>query len=352
MRDPFDYQLDLLADDLIQESADAKRSQRGWYVTLALIVLAALGILWAIHSWNVKTAQSNLGGEEGVLYDGVYYIYAGSGFPLPNEVKVPRGIFAYTPGEEPELLVSTRDYALNTLFPCWDVNGQGLYFVDGWDNTLWCMDLDTREVRQIYELPKAHDPLEETEDMTWKQVLSGEYREAHQASADYNPCMFVQYLDEERIILLCSDGVEDFFLTLDCRTGEVLDKQTEEPPELTEPQEGTLAYEARRLGLPEGSVETEEGEAYYWSVALADKWLFYGKEWPNEDPRIADYQFQFLAMDVDTGESYLVSEEVKPHIAVTDGVWFYTCGDATDCYKLEYTPEGIPCGLTLVENDI
>ena len=63
MRDPFDYQLDLLADDLIQESADAKRSQRGWYVTLALIVLAALGILWAIHSWNVKTAQSNLGGE-------------------------------------------------------------------------------------------------------------------------------------------------------------------------------------------------------------------------------------------------------------------------------------------------
>lgn len=352
MRDPFDYQLDLLADDLIQESAEAKRSRWGWYATVAAIVLAAMAILGGILFWMGRESQKDLGGEPGVLQDGVYYIYAGSGFTLPNEIRVPRGIFAYTPGQEPELLVSTQDYALDTLFPCWDVNSHGLYFVDGWDNTLWCMDLDTREVSLIYDLPEAPDPLEGTEDMTWQQVLSGEYREAYEASMNYNTYMFVQYLDKERIILLCGDGMEDYFLTLDCRTGEVLAQETGEPPELTEPQEGTLAYEVQRLGLPEGTVETEEGEVSYGYLDLADQWLFYVKRWPNEDPRIAAYHAQLLAMDVDTGESYLVSEEVTPYVAVTDGVWFYTCGDATDCYKLEYTPEGVPCGLTLVENDI
>ena len=188
MRDPFDYQLDLLADDLIQESADAKRSQWTWYVRLALIVLAALGILWAIHSWNVKTAQSNLGGEEGVLYDGVYYIYAGSGLSLPNETRVPRGIFAYTPGQEPELLVSTEDYMPDTLFPSWNVNSHGLYFIDLWTNNLYRMDLDTRELALLYDLPEAPDPLEETEDMTWQQVLSGEYRETREAAQAYPLC--------------------------------------------------------------------------------------------------------------------------------------------------------------------
>lgn len=347
MRDPFAYQFDLLADDLIQESAEAKRSRWGWYATVAAIVLAALAILGGILFWMGRESQKDLGGEPGVLQDGVYYIYAGSGFTLPNEIRVPRGIFAYTPGQEPELLVSTEDYALDTIFPCWNVNSHGLYFVDDWDNTLWRMDLETRETTPLYQLPTAPDPLEETEDMDWKQVLSGEYRAAHEASMDYNPYMFVQYLDEERIVLLCSDGVEDYFLTLDCRTGEVLAQETGEPPELTEPQEGTLDYEVQRLGLP-----YEDGETWYGYLDVAGKWLFYTKRWPNEDPRIQTSHAQLLAMDVDTGERYLVSEEVTPYMAVTDGVWFYTCGDATDCYKLEYTPDGVPCGLTLVENDI
>lgn len=423
MRDPFDYQFDLLADDLIQESADAKRSQWTWYVRLALIVLAALGILWAIHSWNVKTAQSNLGGEEGVLYDGVYYIYAGSGLSLPNETRVPRGIFAYTPGQEPELLVSTEDYMPDTLFPSWNVNSHGLYFIDLWTNNLYRMDLDTRELALLYDLPEAPDPLEETEDMTWQQVLSGEYRETREAAQAYHPYVLLNGLWEDRIALICDDGVERYYLTLDCRTGEILSREEDDQRKGWNLVAGERTLEQYQVDYPEGTeypnweFDVEHDLYYYtdlrekgesllppgtqiedyetraigdgilvvyhpfedygqWSaklfladgadldlpkdtegiwrqyLAVSGKWLFYTETREAEKNGVTIRRSTLQAMDLDAGETYLVQEDMNLNRAVTDGVWFYTCGDATDCYKLEYTPEGIPCGLTLVENDI
>lgn len=354
MRDPFDYSFDLLDDDLIRESADAKGSRKSWYLTLAFVLLAALVCLLAIRHWTVQEAQRDLGGEEGVLQNGAYYIYAGSGFSLPNEVRVPRGIFAYTPGQEPELLVSTEDYAMDVLFHSWDVNSHSLYFVDENTVSLYRMDLETREVTALYAMPAPMDPEEVAKDMTWDEVKSGAYREAMEEAASYSPYLLLHDLDEEQVILVCSDGTEDTYLTLDSRTGEVLAQQADAPPALTVPPGEALAAEARRLGLPEETETVNEDgrEVRYSSLTLTDAWLFYTKTWPNEDPAITVWPRQLWAMDRDTGERYLVQEETDLYQVVTDGTWLYRCGDATDCYRLDYTPEGIPCGLTLIEEGI
>ena len=56
-------------------------------------------------------------------------------------------------------------------------------------------------------------------------------------------------------------------------------------------------------------------------------------------------------VDLETGESYEVSPTYI-YFAVTDGNWFYSYGDYTNCYQLEYDDQGIPCGLTLIESNI
>lgn len=354
MRDPFDYSFDLLDDDLIRESAEAKRSRKGWYLTLAFVLLAAAVCLLAIRHWTVQEAQQDLGGEEGVLQDGVYYTYAGSGLVLPNEVRIPRGIFAYLPGQEPELLVSTEDYAIDVLFYSWDVNSHSLYFVDDTTVCLYRMDLATREVSALYAMPAPVDPKEVAKGMTWEEVKSGAYREAMEDAMNYAPYLLLQDLDEDRIILSCTEGTECSYLTLDCRTGELLAQQAEMPPALTVSAEAAMEAEAQRLGLPEPGAPAMEGdrEVWYSSLALTDGWLFYTKTWPNEDPAIAVWSRQLWAMDRNTGASHLVQEETDLSRVITDGTWLYDCGTVTDCYRLDYTPEGIPCGLTLIEERI
>lgn len=138
------------------------------------------------------------------------------------------------------------------------------------------------------------------------------------------------------------------------RDEEILARQEEMPPILTVPAGEVMDQEARRLGLPEvGQPVLEDGrEVSYSSLTLTDRWLFYTKSWPDEDPAIATWHRQLRAMDRGSGESYLVQEETDLYQVVTDGTWLYRCGDATDCYRLEYTDEGIPCGLTLIEERI
>ena len=324
MRDPFDYPLEPMTPQRAETLQKEQQARNSWMATGIVILLVAFVIFGAIMLWMGKTSQEDLGGEPGAIQDGVYYVYGGSGFVLPNEIRVPIGLCAYTPGQEPEILVSAEDYSLNTIFPCWNVNAQGLFFFDQNTCILYRMDLNTREITSFYAFPET-DPA---------------------------PVVFFQYLDEEQLIVSYNLDPTYYYLTLDCRTGEVLTKQKEKPPELAEPQEGTLAYEVQRLALSQGTVMENGEENWYNYLAFAAPWLFYVKQFPNENPAIAAYHSQLWVMNVETEERYLVQDEIEPYHMVTDGNWFYICGGDTDCYQLEYNDQGIPCGLTLIEERI
>ena len=90
--------------------------------------------LWLRRCWCGLSPQSHprqdVGGEAGVLQDGAYYVFAGSGFPGPDEARVPQGIFRYVPGEGKEQLVSYQAHRMDVLFSCWGVNTHSLYYVD------------------------------------------------------------------------------------------------------------------------------------------------------------------------------------------------------------------------------
>lgn len=326
MRDPFDHPLEPMTSEQIRTDQKERHARQSWMVTGTVILLVACGLFFLMMTWMGKESQKTLGGEPGIIQDGVYYVYGGGGFTLPGEVQAPIGLCAYTPGQEPEVLVSAKEYGLDTIFPCWDVNSHGLYFSDLYTDSLYRMDLETREVTTLYTLPDAPE--------------------------NTNPYIFPNGLWEDRIALICYDGFADYHLVLDCRTGEVLERQSEEPTELTEPREGTLAYEVQRLGLPEGSVVENGQESWHAYLAFADPWLFYAKEFPDENPAIAVNHSQLWAMDVETEEQYLVQDDIALYQVVTDGNWFYNCGGDTDCYQLEYSDDGIPCGLTLIEERI
>ena len=110
-----------------------------------------------------------------------------------------------------------------------------------------------------------------------------------------------------------------------------------------------------RLFLPDGSIldlpkDTED--AYYRYLAVSGQWFFYMENQRDPTPNVTRWITELRAMDLETGESYLVSTEYDPYFAVTDGNWFYSYGDYTNCYQLEYDDQGIPCGLTLIESNI
>ena len=320
MRDPFDYPLEPMAPQQIQAEQKDRQARSSWVVTAVVIFLAACGLFLLMMNWMGKESQKTLGGDPGVIQDGVYYLYGNGGLTLPGQVNVPIGICAYTPGQEPEVLVSSQDYSLDPLFPCWGMNAHGLFFFDGNTNALYRMDLTSRAVTQLYHLPEAEDP-------------------------EHPAFLFSLYMAGDDVILLFSNGQDGWYVTLDSQTGEVLARQDDQPQALKKPQKGTADYEIQRLGLPVGNA----GEFWYAYPAFSDPWLFFVKEWPNENPDIQTYHAQLWAMNVETQESYLVSEDVTPYQAVTDGNWFYTCGGDTDCYQLEYNDQGIPCGLNLIE---
>ena len=203
---------------------------------------------------------------------------------------------------------------------------------------------------------------------------------------------------------MCYDGFHDYHVVLDCRTGEVLSKEKDvqgqewnlvagertlvqyQMDAYTDLRENNIsvlpaghqlnAYESRAIGdailvvshpfedignwtsrlfLPDGSIldlpkDTED--AYYRYLAVSGQWFFYMENQRDPTPNVTRWITELRAMDLETGESYLVSTEYDPYFAVTDGNWFYSYGDYTNCYQLEYNDQGIPCGLTLIEERI
>ncbi|MBR5792582.1 MAG: hypothetical protein IKY34_05700 [Ruminiclostridium sp.] len=381
MRDPFDHPLEPMTSQQAQVAQKEREAQDSWKKTCMILLYVALGVyLLLMYCLPMLNAEKKaLGGDEGILQDGVYYVYGGGGFPLPDEVKTPIGLCSYIPGQEPEVLVSSKDYSLDVVFPSWDANSHGLYFVDMNTETLYRMDLKTKEITELYALPEA--------------------------PKGTNPYIFPNGLWEDRIALICHDGVDTYHLVLDCRTGEVLSREEDNDPgtrwnlvardrilvkNLTDdhtdllengvsvlPQGHKLAEEetraigdailvtsypaedmgdwSSRLFLADGRIldlpkDTED--TYYRFLTVSDQWLFYTSHEKDPTPNVTKFYTKLRAMDLNTMESYLVSTEYDPYFAVTDGNWFYSYGDYTNCYQLEYNDQGIPCGLTLIEERI
>ena len=63
---------------------------------------------------------------------------------------MPRGIWRYVPGEGKELLVDTKERMVFSVVPEWSVgvNAHGLYYTDR--ETLWRLDLETREETVLF----------------------------------------------------------------------------------------------------------------------------------------------------------------------------------------------------------
>ena len=142
--------LDMLDDSLVLESAEVKRRTWGWRLTVIGIIVAGLVGLWLISTYPVRHPTESLSGEMGVVQDGAYYAYAGSGFVLPGHQSVPQGIYRYVPGQGRELLVSVKDHPMNVIFSSWGVNSHSLYYIDSGTSELYRMDLATREESLLF----------------------------------------------------------------------------------------------------------------------------------------------------------------------------------------------------------
>ena len=75
--------LDALDDTLVLESAEVKRTT--WRRRLALVaaVVAVIAAVWFFTTEPVRHPREDVGGQIGVIQDGAYYVYAGSGVPAP-----------------------------------------------------------------------------------------------------------------------------------------------------------------------------------------------------------------------------------------------------------------------------
>lgn len=312
MRNPFED----ITSKAFHPDPKERRAWWSWRITRYIFLwIAVLFAIFIVH-WAEKDSQVPQTEEPGVIQDGIYYFYKGSRTVAPSPV----GLCAYTPGQEPEALVTDKDYHLNPTVPFWNVNHHGLYFIDDGSDSLFRMDLDTRAVTQLYS------------------------RSAEAYLTDLS--LTALYLYDDYIVLSRTASQQVDYLTLD-PDGRVLDWSKEPPPELSEPQPGTPAYEVQRLGLP----ATKE-DIFYTYLDVSDRWLFYIASIPKYVEGHNRSLTELWAMDVETEERYLVQDEITLHQVVTDGQWLYDCNRGTDCYQLEYNDQGIPCGLTLIEERI
>lgn len=233
-REKFYEMLDLLDDSLVLESAEVKRKTWRWRLTVIGIILTAIVGVWLISTYPVRHPTDSLEGDLGVIQEDAYYAYAGSGFVLPNQVRVPQGLVRYVPGEGRELLVSVKDHPLNVLFPCWGVNSHGLYYIDSATNQLWRMDLETREEVLLFdpgqaETSKPEAAPEETD--VWGllgEALTGE-RSAEDVAETLgmdpqSAMMVMDAVEEDTVTATYYSGTEEYTITLDSRTGEVLSR--------------------------------------------------------------------------------------------------------------------------------
>ena len=316
MRHPFDPPMDPIPSQNTQsrQKEPKERQRRSLPGRIFSRILIAALVALAFFSLDKIALQKDLAPEPGKIQDGVYYLYKGSSL-----AKAP-GLYACSPGQKPALVVSAKDYPLDTTVPCWDVNHHGLYFIDEGSDSLYRMDLDTRDLSQIYS------------------------RAAESYLTDLS--LSALHLYDDHLVLQRTAGQQVDYLTLD-PDGRTLDWSKEPPPELTEPQPGTAAYEVQRLGLP----ATKE-DIFYTYLEVSDQWLFYVASIPKYVEGHNRSVTELWAMDLETEERHLVQDEIILHQVVTDGTWLYDCDGKTDCYQLEYNDQGIPCGLTLIESNI
>ena len=302
---------------------DPKERRAWWSWRITRYIFLWIAVLFAMLMWHLvtKNAQETLPAEPGTIQEGVYYFYKGSGTTLPLLENTPVGLCAYTPGQEPEVLVSAKEYHLNTTVPFWGVNERGLYFLDEGSDSLSCMDLDTQAVTQLYTRSA----------------------EAYQSDLSLTGL----HLYDDHIVLQRRMSQTTDYLMLDCETGQVLDQSKEPPQEPTDPQPGTAAYEVQRLGLPATKEDT-----FYTYLDVADHWLFYIASIPKYVAGLNQSITELWAMDIETQERHLVQDEIILHQVVTDGTWLYDCNRNTTCYQVEYNDQGIPCGLTLIQEKI
>jgi len=314
---PFDPPMDPIPSQNTQtkQNEPKERQRRSLPRRIFSRIVIAVLVALVFTYWMAWDAKEPLTEDPGHIQDGVYYLYKESSL-----AKAP-GLYAYTPGQKPALIVSAKEYHLNTTVPFWGVNEHGLYFLDEGSDSLYRMGLDTREISQLYTRSA----------------------EAYQTDLSLTGL----HLYDDHIVLQRRMSQTTDYLTLDCATGQVLDQSKEPPQEPTDPQPGTAAYEVQRLGLP----ATKE-DIFYTYLDVADQWLFYITNIPKYVEGHNRSVTELWAMDIDTQERHLVQDEIILHQVVTDGTWLYDCDRNTTCYQVEYNDQGIPCGLTLIQEKI
>lgn len=225
--------LEGVEDPWLREAAGVRtQSRRRWLPALigggAGVALIAAILLFV--PWDTPAAQG-MAGEPGVLQDGAYYVYVGSGFALPNQNRTPEGIFRYIPGQGAEELVSCADHPIVTGANYgWDVNSHGLYYIDRETGQLFRQDLESGAETLLYTIPDEdfylpEDQLDEGD--LWDYYVHGETPEVLIPAA-----IRFQEVTEDQVVLTYrhTDGASNDTLVLDSRTGEELSRTPDPDP--------------------------------------------------------------------------------------------------------------------------
>lgn len=266
--------LDLLDDNLVLESAEVKR--KVWRRRLGIVaaIVGAIVVIWFLTTIPARFPPDDVGGEIGKIQNGAYYVYAGSGMPMPNEVRVPQGIFRCVPGEEKALVVSAKEHKLNVLFPSWGVNSHGLYYIDQNTNELWRQDLVTGQEMVLYAAPVSMGEEEQEEPEkgaleVMQGILAGELPKER-----YDVALFLDNVEEEvvRFTYRASDGETSYTITVDSRTGEVLSQVLQEGEGYSQyigPRQVQVVWREHPKGFTYPNWEDDMAyNAYHWEDVL------------------------------------------------------------------------------------
>ncbi len=248
--------------------------RRGKRLPAVLGAAAGVALVAAIVVANppAEPTPQGLAGEPGVIQDGVYYVYAGSGFGLPGQEREAVGLFRYTPGQGAEELVSCADHPIVTGANYgWDVNSHGLYYIDRETGQLFRQDLESGEETLLYTIPDEdfylpEDQLDEGD--LWDYYVHGETPEVLSPAA-----IWFQEVTEDQVVLTYrhTDGASNDTLVLDSRTGEELSRTPDpDPREGWTTRLGDRVIEKVVMPHTEGFTypgweEDAETNAYHWT---------------------------------------------------------------------------------------
>ena len=248
--------------------------RRGKRLPAVLGAAAGVALVAAIVVANppAEPTPQGLAGEPGVIQDGVYYVYAGSGFGLPGQEREAVGLFRYTPGQGAEELVSCDDHPIATGANYgWDVNSHGLYYIDRETGQLFRQDLESGAETLLYTIPDEdfylpEDQLDEGD--LWDYYVHGETPEVLSPAA-----IWFQEVTEDQVVLTYrhTDGASNDTLVLDSRTGEELSRTPDpDPGEGWTTRLGDRVIEKVVMPHTEGFTypgweEDAETNAYHWT---------------------------------------------------------------------------------------